>query len=118
MLWVLAIKVFFPRISIILLEIIRLRDDEAFVDAGAYDGDTLLEFIEKSGQKFDSIIAFELDRDNFSDMEIAVNKLDAKLKDKIKLYNFGLLDEEKEIGYETGGSGKQSTCINMIGFCK
>jgi len=96
-------------------EIIRLRDDEAFVDAGAYDGDTLLEFIEKSGQKFESIIAFELDRDNFSDMEIAVNKLDSKLKDKIKLYNFGLLDEEKEIGYETGGSGKQSTCINMIG---
>jgi FkbM family methyltransferase len=96
-------------------DIIRLHEDEAFVDVGSYNGDTLLEFIERTDQKFDSIVAFELDRDNFSDMEIAVNKLDFKLKDKIKLYNFGLLDEEKEIGYETGGSGKQSTCINMIG---
>lgn len=95
--------------------IIRLRDDEAFVDAGAYNGDTLLEFIAKTDQQFDSICAFELDRQNFHEMEITVNKLETKLKDKIKLYNFGMLDEEKDIGYETGGSGKQSTCINMIG---
>lgn len=95
--------------------IIRLHDYEAFVDAGAYNGDTLFEFIAKVEQKFDSITAFELNRHNFYEMEVAVNKLDSKLKNKIKLYNFGLLDEERDIVYETGGSGKQSTFINIIG---
>ncbi len=95
--------------------VIRLSDDESLVDAGAYNGDTLLDFIKRTNGKFSSIYAFELDRENFKEMEIAVNKLESDLREKIKLYNFGVLDEEKEIGYETGGSGKQSTCINMIG---
>jgi FkbM family methyltransferase len=95
--------------------IISLRDDEAFVDAGAYNGDTLLEFIEKSNRRFDSIFAFELDRGNFNEMETTVSKLAAELREKITLFNLGLLDEEKDVDYEAGGSGKQSTFINMIG---
>ena len=95
--------------------IIRLDSNEAFVDGGAFNGDTLLEFIEKTGGKFSSAAAFELDKRNFQDMQDNVKKLDPVLRDKISLYNCGILDEETEIGYETGGSGKQSTFINVIG---
>jgi FkbM family methyltransferase len=92
-----------------------LRGDEAFVDAGAYNGDTLLEFIERSDRRFDSIFAFELDKGNFHEMETTVSKLAAEIREKITLFNLGLLDEEKDVDYEAGGSGKQSTFINMIG---
>jgi FkbM family methyltransferase len=95
-------------------DIIKLNDTESFVDVGAYNGDTIFDFMKRTGNKFDFIYAFELDKKNFNEMTSAVDKLDSKQKDRIKLYNFGLLDEEKDVYYETGGSGMQSTFINVI----
>lgn len=95
-------------------DIIQLSNQESFVDVGAYNGDTVIDFIKRANNQFDSIFAFELDKKNFKEMESAVDKLAAPVKNKIKLYNFGLLDEEKEVYYETGGSGMQSTFINVI----
>jgi len=95
-------------------DIIKLSDNESFVDVGAYNGDTVFDFIKRTNNKFNSIFAFELDNKNFKEMELAVDKLDVNLKRKIELYNLGLLDEEKDVYYETGGSGMQSTFINVI----
>jgi FkbM family methyltransferase len=94
--------------------IIKLSDKEAFVDVGAYNGDTVFDFLKRTNNKFDSVFAFELDKKNFKEMEAAIDKLDVNLKKKIKVYNLGLLDEEKNVYYETGGSGMQSTFINVI----
>ncbi len=95
-------------------DIIKLSDTESFVDVGAYNSDTIFDFMKRTGNKFNFIYAFELDKKNFNEMTSAVDKLDSKQKDRIKLYNFGLLDEEKDVYYETGGSGMQSTFINVI----
>ena len=95
-------------------DIFKLSARESFVDVGAYNGDTVIDFIKKTNNQFDSIFAFELDKKNFKEMESVVDKLAAPVKKKIKLYNLGLLDEEKEVYYETGGSGVQSTFINVI----
>ena len=84
------------------------------MDAGAYDGDTLMEFLTRTGGEFDAIYAFELDRANFEAMQGAVGGLAPRLQEKIKLFNLGVLDEAGEITYESGGSGKQSTFINVI----
>jgi FkbM family methyltransferase len=94
--------------------IIKLSDNESFVDVGAYNGDTVFDFLKRTNNNFDSIFAFELDNNNFKEMELSVDKLEPNLKRKIKLYNLGLLDEEKNVYYETGGSGMQSTFINVI----
>ena len=94
--------------------IIKLSDKESFVDVGAYNGDTVFDFLKRTDNNFDFIFAFELDNKNFREMELAVDKLGINLKRKIKLYNSGLLDEEKDVYYETGGSGMQSTFINVI----
>jgi FkbM family methyltransferase len=94
--------------------IIKLSDKESFVDVGAYNGDTIFDFLRRTNNGFETIFAFELDKKNFKEMESAVDKLDINLKKKIKLYNLGLLDEEKDVYYETGGSGMQSTFINVI----
>jgi hypothetical protein len=53
--------------------IIKLSHDEAFVDAGAYDGDTLLSFLQKTHNTFESIHAFELDKDNFKKLQSTTN---------------------------------------------
>ncbi len=94
--------------------IINLSDKESFVDAGAYNGDTVFEFLKKTNKRFSSIFAFELDKNNFKQMNLAINKLDINLKKKIKLYNLGLLDEENIVYYDTSGSGMGSTFINTI----
>jgi FkbM family methyltransferase len=42
-----------------------IRDDEVFVDCGAYDGDTIRSFLEISGGRFKKIYALEPDPANF-----------------------------------------------------
>jgi FkbM family methyltransferase len=96
-------------------DIIKLSDDECFVDVGAFNGDTIQEFLQKVNYKFRNISAFELDKMNFEELQKMVGLLDNNLKDKITLFNYGLFDKECNVTYETGGSGSQSTCINMIG---
>ena len=44
----------------------ELSDDESFMDLGAYKGDTVAEFIEKVGGKYDKIYAVEPDRKNYN----------------------------------------------------
>ena len=92
--------------------VIQLDDNEAFVDGGAYDGDTLLKFLEKTNNNFDAIYSFELDKENFNALVNTVNKLDARVKSKIELYNLGLLDKEKYIHYETGNTRGQNSRIS------
>lgn len=94
--------------------VINLSEKEVFVDVGAYNGDTVIDFLKRTKNQFESIFAFELDKKNFKEMESTIDKLDINLKKKIRLYNLGLLDEEKNVYYETGGSGMQSTFINVI----
>jgi len=93
--------------------VVSLKKDEVFVDAGAYVGDTMLDFIKRTEKKFDSYIAFELDEQNFKKMEKIVNEMGTNLKEKIKIYNYAILDKEQEINYECGAHGSQSSCINI-----
>lgn len=93
-------------------DIINLHDHEAFVDGGAYDGDTIVDFVRRTAGRFDAAHGFELDAGNFETLRAAVNGLPQPARDKIELYDVGLWDEEREIGYETGGSGSQSSCID------
>jgi len=82
------------------LDIIKLTENESFVDIGAFDGDTIKEFIDHSKAKFDNIYAFELDTINFKSLQ-----KNAKLMpnhDKILIFNFGIWDSECDITYSIG----------------
>lgn len=52
---------------------LRLGQHETFVDCGAYDGDTIAQFREATGDRFDRIVAFEPDPANFAALKSAVN---------------------------------------------
>src|SRR5205823_5553646 len=47
-------------------DVVQLRDDEAFVDCGAYDGDTLREFLSLTGGSFRRYWALEPDAENYA----------------------------------------------------
>lgn len=71
-------------------EIIKLKEDEVYIDVGAYNGDTIDKFLNISNNKFDKIIAFELEKTNYEQLQASVSKYSCNIQNKIKLYNKGL----------------------------
>lgn len=98
-------------------DLVSLGQDEAFVDVGAYNGDTLLDFVRRTAGRFRAIHAFELDAANFAALQAAADRLPQSVRERISLYPMGLWDEEREVGYETGGSGSQSSCVDVTAAC-
>lgn len=83
-------------------EILHLGNNETIVDLGAYDGDTIREFLTATNGKYKKIIAFEPDEKNF-------RKLTAKTEgmENTELYNLGAWDK-KEILYFQKKKGRNS----------
>jgi FkbM family methyltransferase len=77
--WTPASVTYFPA------DLIRLSDHEVFVDCGAFDGDTLREFMRRTGDRFDRLVAFEADPVNFDALEASLAKLPAAMRDRITL---------------------------------
>lgn len=89
---------YFPR------EIIKITEDEVFIDVGAFDGDTIAIFLKESCGKFAQIIAYELDKNNYLKLIANINQYEPEIKNKIILYNLGLLNENKTINYISGST--------------
>jgi len=53
-------------------DLFRLRDDEVFIDCGAYNGDTIADFRRITADRFAQIVAFEPDPKNFAALQSAV----------------------------------------------
>jgi FkbM family methyltransferase len=85
-------------------DIIRLEEDEVFVDVGAYDGDTMAEFLRRAGARFQAIIAYELDRCCFDRLQDYVRSVPANLRSKIHIYNLGLHSQSQKIRYMANGT--------------
>lgn len=102
--------------------VLRLGDNEVFVDCGAYDGHTTLEFIRRTGGRYRRIVAFEPDPGNFR----TVQRNTAGLHD-VHLFQAGVWKEDAVLRFsddgttfarlETGGgvevAGRSST-INVV----
>ena len=78
-------------------DIIRLKPDESFVDAGAFTGDTVADFLGRTGGSFGSIHCFELNAANFETLQSAVEVLPGA--QKIFLHPEGLWSEPLDITY-------------------
>ena len=70
---------YFPR------DIVQLREDECFVDCGAFDGDTLRDFLSVSEGKFVRYWALEPDPTNFSKLSNLVQAMGSDLRGRIDL---------------------------------
>ena len=73
-------------------DVLPLSDNEAIVDLGAYDGDTIREFLTVTGGKYKSIIALEPDEKNFRKLERKTEGLD-----NLTRLNLGAWDKEETL---------------------
>lgn len=82
--------------------IFKLNEEEVFVDAGAYDGDTIEAFLAHTKQRYKYIYAFEPDNTNYESL------LCRNYKKNIKIFHAGLYSETKEISFSAnkGGSSR------------
>ncbi len=73
-------EIYFPT------DIFLTRDDEIFVDCGAFDGDTISRFLHHRNGQFQRIVAFEPDPKNFKKLEHYVTGLPDHQAKRIDLY--------------------------------
>jgi FkbM family methyltransferase len=62
------------------------RNDEVFVDCGAFDGDTIRSFLQLRGERFDQVIGFEPDPANFERLRAYVEQLPDTVRNRIELH--------------------------------
>lgn len=94
---------------------IERSEHEIFVDAGAYDGDTLELFLKVYNKTFNKYYAFELDEANYKNLCNKVAELPDNVREKVIIYNIGLWSEKQEITYD---SCKTTTSIGAPGSNK
>lgn len=88
-------------------KLFRLSDTECFLDVGAFNGDSLVEFLDIVNNKFDQAYCFEMSMDNYTKLKKAVDTYPLEIKEKISCYHAGAWNEDSLIrcGNETENPG-------------
>ncbi len=91
-------------------DILKLSDDEIFVDLGAYDGDTIREFTDFTGGKYQKIFALEADAKNYK--KLIKNTEESE---NIFVYNSAAWDKDDILLFEKkkGRNSKLSSAGNV-----
>jgi FkbM family methyltransferase len=105
---------YFPR------DVFSFSDNECFVDCGAYNGDTVISFLEEYHNKFDRIIALEPDPINYAAIQEYVDSLDGDIRGKIVLKPVAAADKRGTLSFEASGnsSSSSSSAGNVMVDCE
>jgi FkbM family methyltransferase len=88
---------YFPR------DLFRVRDDEAFVDCGAFDGDTLKSLLRAAPSFAGRVAAFEPDRANFAKLAAWRDSLSSPLREGISVFPLGVGARKEQVSFADGG---------------
>ena len=95
----------------------RWSDSEVYVDAGAYDGDSIIQFIRKNSD-FNKIYAFEADQKNYE--MLRKSYVYQAFKEKMKIFNGGVWDQYEAVNFVAGmdvsSRAVSETPLNMNEF--
>lgn len=94
-------------------DLFHLGKREVFVDCGAYDGDTLNNFLGRTHSEFDAVITIEPDQANVSALKSFVTSLDRELQRKIEIKPLGVGEKHEMIAF--AASGSESSAIDHHG---
>jgi FkbM family methyltransferase len=93
-------------------DLMKLSADEVFVDCGAFDGDTVRAFLDRSGMSFRQIVAMEPDASNFKRLEQLVAGLPEGVRQKIRLVQAAVGARRETVRFEAiGTAGSQVTDV-------
>jgi len=84
-------------------DIVRLSEDEVFVDGGAFDGDTLADFVGRVGERFAHYHAFEPDAANRVRLMGRLEGLPAAVREKITIHPLALHAESATLSFTDQG---------------
>lgn len=89
------------------LEYLFHEKDEIFIDCGAYNGDTIVDFLTWSNAVYKKIYAFEIDSFNYKSCKETISRFGVK---NIEVINKGLLNKDGFVLFQEGrGSGSHIT---------
>lgn len=86
-------------------ELVRFRDDEVFVDAGAFDGDTLGAFVAATQGRFRRAISLEPDPKNLDRLRARVEGFAPAVQPRIELVPVALGAQDGEATFLADGTG-------------
>lgn len=95
----------------------KLGENESFLDIGAYNGDTLYDFLKCVNKKFNHIYCFEMSKNNFVELTKAVHTYPQKIQKKITCYNIGAWNKKLTLrcGEENVNSGTGFSISKGVG---
>ena len=94
------------------LALLQIGPEEDYVDLGAYNGDTIREFLDYTGGKYRSITALEPDRRNFKKLS---RYLEQEGLQNAKAYQLGSYDKEDTLLF-SDRAGRNSTLNTKEGI--
>lgn len=80
------------------------RPDEVAVDAGAFDGDTLADFLRRHGDRFGAYHAIEPDEASLVKLRDCVARLPAPVQARVQVHPVAVHDSDGELGFCGGGT--------------
>ena len=86
------------------------KDNEVFVDCGAYTGDTIMDYLAVKGDCFSRIVAFEPDESNFIQLKGYVDTLEERIKRKIEIHRAGVGDKNEVVRFSSNGELDSFVC--------
>lgn len=89
-----------------LKQLFTFGKEESYLDLGAYDGDTVREFLQLTGGSYEKITAVEADRRNYRKLCTKTEGLK-----NVQLIEAAVWNEDTELDFSDSG-GRQSTLIN------
>ena len=84
-------------------DIFKINENEVFVDVGAFDGDTLKVFLEKSSGDFKHYYAYEPDPFGYKKLKGFIKTLPQRVLEKIDVEPIGISSRNEKISVETSG---------------
>lgn len=98
-------------------EYLKLGSDEIFMDLGAYDGDTIREFVEATKNQFRKIYAVEADEKNFKKLTEKTLQIEKIERYKLAAWNKRetlFFEKKKGRNSKLSFSGKVEVCADSV----
>jgi FkbM family methyltransferase len=93
--------------------VVPLTDSEVFADFGAYNGDTLRMFLERTSSSFEEYYAFEPDLINFASLVSGITSMADPIRSKIRLFNQALGEKTGYINFSSDASQNSRKEVSM-----
>jgi FkbM family methyltransferase len=89
-------------------DLFSINNDEVFVDVGAFDGDTVKEFLHRQSYNFNRVVALEPDLINFTKLERYISTLPVPIRNKVSILRIAAVERREKVRFDAKGTVQSS----------